>query len=334
MVTRRASKLVWVKWVELLVSVLLVSSLVGACTVATPPIPTPIQPTPRLAAIPSAAVKMAPQTDLYPPILHSEEWQAPIPVPGMVNTRGAEDSPFITPDGGTLYFFFTPDALLPAETQVMDGVTGIYRATWQGESWDQVERVVLQEPGKLAMDGCPTLQGTDILWFCSVREGLTGIGHFTAGRVDGEWLNWAYASDQFDPMAEVGELHVSADGKLLYYHADRAGGLGELDIWRLRRAGAGWSEPENVTVLNTPDSEGWPFLRVDGSELWFTRTFQGAPAVFRAKRIAAGWREPELVVSQFAGEPTLDAGGNLYFVHHYFRAGSMIEADIYVAYHK
>ena len=41
-----------------------------------------------------------------------------------------------------------------------------------------------------------------------------------------------------------------------------------------------------------------------------------------------------LIVSQFAGEPTLDDAGNLYFVHHYFEHGQMIEADIYVAYKK
>jgi len=41
------------------------------------------------------------------------------------------------------------------------------------------------------------------------------------------------------------------------------------------------------------------------------------------------------IVSNFAGEPALDAQGNLYFVHHYFTAdGKMIEADIYVAYKK
>ncbi len=39
------------------------------------------------------------------------------------------------------------------------------------------------------------------------------------------------------------------------------------------------------------------------------------------------------VISQFAGEPALDAAGNLYFVHHLFdSSGNLAEADIYVAY--
>jgi hypothetical protein len=43
------------------------------------------------------------------------------------------------------------------------------------------------------------------------------------------------------------------------------------------------------------------------------------------------WGTPELIVSRFAGEPTLDPQGNLYFVHHYYEDGKMIEADIYMA---
>ncbi len=57
----------------------------------------------------------------------------------------------------------------------------------------------------------------------------------------------------------------------------------------------------------------------------------GTPGIFRSRLGPSGWKEPELVVSQFAGEPTLDRDGDLYFVLHPFRNGQMLEADIYVA---
>jgi hypothetical protein len=41
-----------------------------------------------------------------------------------------------------------------------------------------------------------------------------------------------------------------------------------------------------------------------------------------------------LIISQFAGEPTLDSQGNIYFVHHFYKDGEMIEADIYIAHRK
>jgi hypothetical protein len=43
------------------------------------------------------------------------------------------------------------------------------------------------------------------------------------------------------------------------------------------------------------------------------------------------WGPAEEIVSNFAGEPTLDAAGNIYFVHHYYKDNRMIEADIYMA---
>ena len=58
----------------------------------------------------------------------------------------------------------------------------------------------------------------------------------------------------------------------------------------------------------------------------------GTPGVYRSTKLNDVWQEPQLIVSQFAGEPTLDNEGNLYFVHHFFnKAGEMVEADIYIA---
>ena len=50
--------------------------------------------------------------------------------------------------------------------------------------------------------------------------------------------------------------------------------------------------------------------------------------------VNGAWQTPDLVVSPLAGEPSIDAQGNLYFVHHYYVADQMVEADIYVAYKK
>ena len=70
------------------------------------------------------------------------------------------------------------------------------------------------------------------------------------------------------------------------------------------------------------------------NELWFTRTYLGTPAIYRSRSEEGEWQEAELIVSQFAGEPTLDPAGNLLFVHHFFDNGVMLEADIYIAYRK
>ena len=279
----------------------------------------------RELQIPAQATKMTPETDINPPLVYASDYEQPIPVPGQVNTAGAEDSPFISPDGKTLYFFFTPDANVPVQQQVLDGVTGIYMSHYENGEWARPERVILQDPGKLAGDGCEFVQG-NIMWFCSVREGYTGLHWFTAEYQNGVWQNWKIAD--FNPEFQVGEFHISTDGTELYFASERPGGKGGLDIWVSNLVNDVWQEPDNVTAVNTDHSEGWPALNPAADELWFTRDY----GIWRSKRVNGEWQEAELIVSPLAGEPSIDSAGNLYFVHHFYVGDTLIEADIYVAY--
>jgi hypothetical protein len=286
----------------------------------------------REEAIPEDAVKVTPEIDLFPPQLHSDEYQDPIPLPGAINTAGAEDSPFIPCcEENVIYFFFTPDVDIPAEDQISDGVTGIYVSKKVNGVWGEPERIVLQDPWKLALDGC-TFVEDNIMWFCSARQGYTGILWFTAENVDGEWTNWRNAD--FDPELDVGELHFTNDFTELYYHSSRHGGKGGMDIWYSQNINGTWQSPINIESVNSEDNEGYPYITADGNELWFNKWYLGTPGIFRSKKIDGEWQEPELIISQFAGEPTLDQAGNIYFVHHFYDNGVMLEADIYIAYRK
>lgn len=290
----------------------------------------------RSDSIPANATKITPETDVYPPQLHSDEWAAPVPLGFPINSAGAEDSPFVTPDGGSLYFFFTPDVSVPVEKQLLDGVTGIYVSQKETDGkWSEPKRVVLQDMNKLSLDGCQFVQDNTI-WFCSAREGYEGLNWFTAGYKDGKWQGWRYIGGELKQKEyEVGELHISADANELFFHSARSGGKGQLDIWKSEKTADGdWGEPENIALVNTGENEGWPYLSQDGKELWFLRFYQGSPALFRSKRMNSTFQEPELIISQFAGEPSLDNAGNIYFVHHFYNNSKMLEADIYVAYKK
>lgn len=281
--------------------------------------------------LPSDIVKRTPETDQHPPILHSSEFELPIPLAGGINTSGAEDSPFILPDGQTLYFFFTPDVRIPPEKQLLDNVTGVWVSHKIGDTWTEAERIWLQSPGKLALDGAVAIQGNE-MWFASTREGYTGVNMFTATLVNGKWVNWTYCGDRLMKEIKIGEVHLHEND--LYFHSDRAGGKGGYDIWVTTRSGSSWSDPINIVSVNSTETEGWPYISSNGNELWFTRFYLGTPAIFRSVKIGNDWGQPELLLSQFAGEPTLDDDGNLYFVHHYYENNVMIEADIYVAYKK
>lgn len=301
-----------------------------ACGIGVP-VPTRTPTTPptvdRERGIPAGALKMTAASDLHPPQVLVDGYAAPVPVPGAVNTAGAEDSPFIIPDGNILYFFFTPDVTVPAEKQLLDGVTGIYVSHQVNGQWGAPERILMQDPGKLALDGCEFVQG-DVMLFCSTREGYTGIHWFMAHYRDGKWQDWKLAD--FNPSYQVGELHFTAEGSQFYFASDRPGGKGGLDIWVSTRVNGVWQEPVNVAAVNTQDSEGWPALSPDEQELWLTRNY----GLWRSKSVGGEWQTPEQVITSLAGEATIDQAGNVYFVHHYFMNDQMIEADIYVAYKK
>jgi hypothetical protein len=285
----------------------------------------------RESKIPLLRVKITPETDLLPPIMHSDEFEQPVPLPYPINTAGAEDSGFITPDGNTFYIFFTPDPNIPVQQQLDDGVTGIWVSQKVDGVWQDMGRVLLQDTNKQALDGCEFVQGNK-MWFASARTGYSGICWFIADYINGGWTNWRDAG--FDPGYEVGELDITADGKELYFHSARAGGKGNYDIWVSKKEDGKWLPPENIEILNSPEMEGWPSLTEDGNELWFTRIYLGSPAIFRSKKVNDNWQEPEIIISQFAGESSIDQEGNVYFTHHFYKDGVMLEADIYIAYRK
>lgn len=278
----------------------------------------------RESKIPLDAVKITPETDINPVKSLSSEYEQPIPLPAPINTAGAEDSPFILSDGQTLYFFFTPDVRIPAEKQVIDNVTGIYISKKSGNVWSKPERILLKKSGTAALDGCEYVS-SDTIWFCSIREGYNGINWFTA-KFEGErWQNWELAD--FPEEYRVGELHFTSDGNEVYFHSDRTGGKGGLDIWTSKKVDGQWQEPKNLDTINTERDEGWPALSPDENELWISKDY----GIWRSKKVDDQWEKPKLIFSPLAGEATIDAEGNIYFVHHYYKNDIMLEADIYVS---
>ncbi len=317
----------------LLITLITLGLLLAGCA-SEPESPINIEFRSRQEAIPANAVKVTSEQDSHPPVLYSDEWTQPVPVSGLINTAGAEDSPFITPDGKTLIFFFTPDVRKPVQVQLIDGATGLYISHNVKGEWQEPQRVILQDPQEMAMDGCPFLLD-DVLWFCSARTGnYRSVDLWHAEFQDGEWKNWENAGKTLNLDYEVGEMHISQDGRFLFFHSERMNGQGEYDIWMSSWENGNWTQPTNIWEINTEITEGWPFITEDGEELWFLRTYEGTPAIYRSEYIDGEWSEPELILSQFAAEPSLDQDGNIYFAHHYFEDSQMIEADIYVAFRK
>jgi hypothetical protein len=58
---------------------------------------------------------------------------------------------------------FVSDVRLPVLEQITDGVTGRYISKKKNAAWQTPERVFLQKPGHLTLDGCTFVQGDNNL---------------------------------------------------------------------------------------------------------------------------------------------------------------------------
>ena len=292
----------------------------------------------RADSIPMNAEKMTPANDPAPPRLSptfKDYWHDPVPLEGPINTAGAEDSAFITPDGNTLYFWFKGDITKSVHEELRDPMGGIYWSKKVDGHWQEPERLYLRYYDEISLDGAQTVWN-DELWFVSIRSGnYKDMDFWIAQLVDGRWTNWKNAGEELNKEIIIGEMHITADGNEIYFDSSRDGGKGQKDIWVTRKLDGQWQEPENIDIVNTELTEGWPFISQDGNELWFTRANPG-PTIFRSVKVDGQWQEPEMVIHPLAGESTLDNEGNIYFTHHWWdnKNNRVKEADIYVCYHK
>jgi len=309
--------------------------LVGVAAITSPKQEKVVTNEDRLAAIPSTATKMTPLNDSFAPVVHSPLWKQPVPMPGPVNTAGAEDSPFITTNGSWFFFFFTPDVSVPPEKQLIDGVTSIWWMRKVDGNWTPPEKIKLNDD--VSLDGAQCVVGTT-MWFASVRAGNLGeIDVYSAEYQKGRWTEVENLGEQLNVQYDIGEFHLMADVSTLYFHTGKYDVGESMDMWVSHKTGTSWDTPSPLTELNTATNEGFPFVTPDGNELWFTSQSKlgyTGPAIFRSiKQTNGTWGAPEEIISNFAGESTMDSAGNIYFVHHFYSPSSeMIEADIYVAY--
>jgi chitodextrinase len=90
------------------------------------------------------------------------------------------------------------------------------------------------------------------------------IGIFTARRDGTQWTD-IQPFEYNDPAYDFSCPFVSADGKLLFFCSDMAGGFGKYDIYVCENVDGKWSKPVNLgSNVNTADAEIHPFLHSSG----------------------------------------------------------------------
>ncbi len=136
---------------------------------------------------------------------------------------------------------------------------------------------------------------------CKVDEkGYQNCDIYYCKKEYGSWSSIVPLTEKVNkPDSWESQPSVSANGDVLYYTSNRAGGIGGLDLWSTKRLPNGeWEEPKNLgNVINTTKNEKSPFIHSDSQTLYFAS--DGLPNlggydIFYSKfdEEAKAWTEP------------------------------------------
>lgn len=123
---------------------------------------------------------------------------------------------------------------------------------------------------------------------------------YTSTRSDASWSAPKLLEITKDTLSSYAHPTLSPDGEWLYFASDMPGGLGGLDIWRIRIGEHGLGGVENLgEPINTPGNEMFPSFRPNG-ELYFSsdgHVGMGGLDLFRAEQDSMGtWSVENLKV--------------------------------------
>lgn len=178
------------------------------------------------------------------------------------------------------------------------------------------------------------------LFIYRTNEDLTA-GDIYISRLEGE--TWSVpeilAPDINTPEGWEPSASITADEESFYFSSNRAGSLGEKDIYSVvKLPNKQWSMAKNLgPVINTPYDEDSPFIHPNGKTLYFSskgHNSMGGYDIFKTKKEDNGvWSEPVNL-----GYPINTVDNDIYFVlnvdgtigfYSSARKGGFGETDIY-----
>lgn len=206
------------------------------------------------------------------------------PYKEYLNQGSVNDRPVMSFDGNTMAY---------TERRGLESV--VYVTRREGESWGTPTDITAQ-----------SMMGTDC-HTSSLNDDGTELYLYKNDNYDGNIYVTKYTGGKWSPITKLNDFintkfyeshaSISADGKKLYFTSNRAGGIGELDIWMSERDATGdWGVPVNLgSTTNTPFNEETPFISKDGLTLTFSsegHSSMGGYDFFKSVNVAGTWGKP------------------------------------------
>jgi len=149
--------------------------------------------------------------------------------------------------------------------------------------------------GKMYYTMCHYLNASDIRCDIYVRD-VDSNGEFKNEKKLPGSIN---GNDYTSTQPTIG-YDISTDKDILFFSSDREGGEGKLDIWYSTIDGDNFSDPVNITDINTTEDEITPFFHNDSGILYFSSNGylgMGGFDVFKTYLSGNDYMQPENLLS-------------------------------------
>lgn len=191
---------------------------------------------------------------IYFSVRSGADWSRPEPMP--FSSSASDDDPFVSPDGGWLYFV----SARPNRD--------IWRYRLDGSQ--RLERLAISSS---AAEYSPVVVTSGALFFASARSGGTGQGDiYRAAPAGGAFADPVALGPEVNSRHGEWNLWVSPDETVLIFEASgRPGNVSTPgDLYYSLRGEAGWSPALPLSKLNTSGSDLLPRMHPDGKTLFYT----------------------------------------------------------------
>ena len=232
-----------------------------------------------------------------------DPWDTPVNLGPTINSPVGDGDASISSDGLSLYF-----------SSMRSSGYG------NGDLWVTTRDTIHNEWGtpmnlgpmlsSSADQSYPSISADGLaLYFTSNRGGGVGAYDLWVTRretIHDPWGNPVNLGPTVNSPAYEVDPGISADGRVLFFASNRAGGHNSAtdDIWMTRRATTedDWGEPVNLgPIINSSGWEDYPSVSADGSTLFFV------PSLSNRWNGGDIWQAPIIPVVDFNGDGIVDS---------------------------
>lgn len=175
----------------------------------------------------------------------------------------------------------------------------IFYSNFINEKWSEAKQLELDWSNQDQI-GAMTISADGLkLYFaaCGWPYGKGNCDIYVSNFADGKWQEPTNLGGLINSNAWESQPCISANGKELYFASKRTGSKGGSDIWMSTlQDDHSWSDPENLSEINSAKNEMVPFIHPDGKTLYFSsdgHIGMGGFDLFMSRKDKNGqWQKP------------------------------------------